>query len=146
MNENISLVAKKIAEGGKNIAFTGAGISTESGIPDYRSKGGIWNNFRPVYFDEFMTSKEARIEYWKRKVELLHELDKAEPNPAHIAVAKMYDMGLLKCVITQNIDGLHQKAGVPDESVIELHGNTLRIACMTCGDISAVEDALKSYE
>ena len=82
MNEKISIVAQKIAEGGKNVVFTGAGISTESGIPDYRSKGGIWDTFRPVYFDEFMSSKDARIEYWRRKSELYHDLVKAAPNPS----------------------------------------------------------------
>jgi NAD-dependent deacetylase len=70
MNERVSVIAKKVAEGGKNIVFTGAGISTESGIPDFRSKGGIWDKFQPVYYDEFMSSKEARIEYWRQKSEL----------------------------------------------------------------------------
>jgi len=146
MDDNIRIIAEKISEGGNNIIFTGAGISTESGISDYRSKGGIWDKFRPVYFDEFMNSKDARVEYWRRKEELLRELEKAEPNPAHMAVARLHDMGLLEWVITQNIDGLHQKAGMPNDRVIELHGNTLRICCMTCGEISSVEEALKRIE
>jgi NAD-dependent deacetylase len=145
-NENICIVAQKITEGRKNVVFTGAGISTESGIPDYRSKGGIWDKFRPVYFDEFMSSKEARIEYWRRKSELYQDLTKAEPNPAHKALVTLYEMDLLKAVITQNIDGLHQKAGLPDEKVIELHGNTLRVRCMSCGKISSIHDAQKRIE
>lgn len=146
MDDKIKMVAKKILDGGSNIIFTGAGISTESGISDYRSKGGIWDKFRPVYFDEFMTTKSAREEYWRRKQELLRELEGAQPNPAHIAVAELYDKGLVEWVITQNIDGLHQKAGMPEDRVIELHGNTLRIRCMTCGEVSPVEDALKRID
>lgn len=145
-NENISIIAQKIVEGRKNVVFTGAGISTESGIPDYRSKGGIWDKFRPVYFDEFMSSKEARIEYWRRKSELYQELAKAAPNSAHKALVTLYEMNLLEAVITQNIDGLHQKAGLPDEKVIELHGNTLRVRCMRCGTISSIHDAQKRIE
>jgi NAD-dependent deacetylase len=146
MKDKTFLIAKKIAEGGKNIIFTGAGISTESGIPDYRSKGGIWDKFRPVYFDEFMSSKTARIEYWRRKSELYHDLVQAKPNPAHMSIVKLHEMGLLKSVITQNIDGLHQKSGLPDEKVIELHGNTLRARCMSCGAVVSIDEAQKRLE
>jgi NAD-dependent deacetylase len=143
MKDKTFLIAKKIAEGGKNIIFTGAGISTESGIPDYRSKGGIWDKFRPVYFDEFMSSKTARIEYWRRKSELYHDLVQAKPNPAHMSIVELHEMGLLESVITQNIDGLHQKSGLPDEKVIELHGNTLRARCMSCGAVVSIDEAQK---
>ena len=146
MNDKISLIAAKIAERGKNVVFTGAGISTESGIPDYRSKGGIWDKFRPVYFDEFMSSKEARIKYWRRKSELYHDLVKAEPNPAHLSLVSLYQIGLLESVITQNIDGLHQKSGLPDEKVIELHGNTLRARCMSCGTVVSIDEAQNRIE
>ena len=146
MDNNISLIAQKIVEGGQNVVFTGAGISTESGIPDYRSKGGIWDQFRPVYFDEFMSSKEARIEYWRRKLELYPALISAAPNLAHKALVTLYEMELLEVVITQNIDGLHQKAGLPDDQVIELHGNTLRVRCMSCGQISSLHEAHERIE
>jgi NAD-dependent deacetylase len=146
MKEKTFLIAKKIAEGGKNVIFTGAGISTESGIPDYRSKGGIWDKFRPVYFDEFMSSKTARVEYWRRKSELYHDLVQAKPNPAHMSIVKLHEMGLLESVITQNIDGLHQKSGLPDEKVIELHGNTLRARCMSCGAVVSIDEAQKRIE
>ncbi len=145
-NENIVLIAKQIAKGGKNVFFTGAGISTESGIPDYRSKGGIWDKFRPVYYDEFMSSKEARIEYWQQKSELYQDLVKAKPNPAHTAIARLYEMGMLESVITQNIDGLHQESGLPDDKVIELHGNNRRIRCMNCSRISSIHEAQKRIE
>ncbi len=146
MKDKITQIADKIAEGGKNIIFTGAGISTESGIPDYRSKGGLWDKFRPVYFDEFMSSKESRIEYWRRKSELYHDIDQAKPNKAHLAVKALYDMGFIESVITQNIDGLHQEAGLPDGKVIELHGSNRRIRCMSCGGISSIHEAQKRIE
>jgi len=146
MNKEIAIISEKISESGKNVIFTGAGISTESGIPDYRSKGGIWDKFRPVYFDEFMSSKEARIEYWRRWSELYQDLIRAKPNPAHLAIAKLHKMGLLKAVITQNIDGLHQQAGLPDEKIIELHGSTRRIRCMRCSKISSINEAKKRLD
>lgn len=146
MNDKISIIAQKISEGGKNVVFTGAGISTESGIPDYRSKGGIWDKFRPVYFDEFMSSKDARIEYWRRKSELYHDLMQAKPNLAHMSIVKLHEMALIEAVITQNIDGLHQESGLPDDKVIELHGNNRRIRCMSCGTVSSIHEAQKRIE
>ena len=139
MKEKIARIASKIKEGGKNVVFTGAGISTESGISDYRSQGGIWDKFRPVYLDEFMSSKESRVEYWRQKRELYQEIAQAEPNPAHMALAGLNEMGLLQAVVTQNIDGLHQASGLPDEKIVELHGNTCRIRCMSCQKISPID-------
>ena len=140
MKDLITLISRKIQEGGKNVFFTGAGISTESGIPDYRSQGGIWEKFRPVYFDEFMSSRKAREEYWQRWVTLYRDLIRAEPNPAHKALAKLHKLGLLESVITQNVDGLHQASGLPDEVIIELHGNTRRIRCMGCRRLSPIDE------
>jgi NAD-dependent deacetylase len=141
MRKKISLIAQKIGQAGDNVVFTGAGMSTESGIPDYRSKGGIWDKFRPVYFDEFMSSREARVEYWRRKAELYEDLVQARPNPAHISLFKLYEMGLLEAVITQNIDGLHQESGIPDDRVIELHGSNRRVRCMSCGSVTSIHEA-----
>jgi NAD-dependent deacetylase len=140
MQEAISKIARKIKQGGKNIVFTGAGISTESGIPDYRSQGGIWDKFRPVYFDEFMSSKDSREEYWRRWVALYQGIVEAQPNAAHMALARLEKMGLLQAVITQNIDGLHQASGLTEENIIELHGNTRRIRCMSCRRITPIAD------
>ncbi|MDJ0814563.1 MAG: Sir2 family NAD-dependent protein deacetylase [Desulfobacterales bacterium] len=140
MNEIISRIASKIKEGGNNVVFTGAGISTESGIPDYRSQGGIWDKFRPVYFDEFMSSREARAEYWRRWVELYQGILEAKPNSAHLALADLHAKGLLQAVVTQNVDGLHQDSGLPDDRIIELHGNTRRIRCMGCRRIASLEN------
>jgi len=141
MNPNVTRIAEKLTEGGKNIIFSGAGISTESGIPDYRSQGGIWDKFRPVYFDEFMASREAREEYWRQKVVFYNDLINAQPNTAHRAICELWELGLLEAVITQNIDGLHQEAGLPGEIVIELHGNNRRVRCMGCDRISSIEAA-----
>jgi len=145
-SEETLLIARRIAARGKNVFFTGAGISTESGIPDYRSQGGIWEQFRPVYFDEFMSSKAARVEYWRRKTSLYHDLKAARPNPGHMALTGLDEMGLMEAVITQNVDGLHQASGLSDEKVVELHGNSLRVRCMTCGKLSSLGDALRRIE
>ncbi len=123
--------------------FTGAGISTESGIPDYRSQGGIWDKFRPVYFDEFMSSLKARKEYWQKWLTLYRDLMQADPNPAHKALTKLHGSGLLESVITQNVDGLHQASGLPDEVIVELHGNTRRIRCISCRRLSPIDDVYK---
>jgi len=147
VKEKVSRIAAKIKEGGNNVVFTGAGISTESGIPDFRSQGGIWDQYRPVYFDDFMSSKAARTEYWQRWTDLYQGITSAKPNPGHLAVARLYEMGLLRAVVTQNVDGLHQESGLPDDNIIELHGNTCRIRCMSCRQttpIKNVQQRLKS--
>jgi len=146
MEDRIKLIADKIMHGGKNVVFTGAGISTESGIPDYRSQGGIWDKFRPVYFDEFMSSRDAREEYWRRWKELYKGITRAKPNAGHSSIARLYRMGLLSAVITQNVDGLHQQSGLADEKIIELHGNTTRIRCMACRKITSTEETQKRLD
>ena len=115
------------------VAFTGAGISTESGIPDFRSPGGVWTRYKPIYFDDFMASDEMRRESWRRKFATDETLLKAEPNAGHRALAKLVEQGRMSAIITQNIDGLHQRSGVPDSKVIELHGNTTYATCLDCG-------------
>jgi NAD-dependent deacetylase len=102
------------------VVFTGAGISTESGIPDYRSPGGIWSRFRPIDFDEFMASEEARREYWRRKWAAHQTVMLAKPNSGHLAIAELVRLGKVAAVITQNIDGLHQASGIPRVQVPEL--------------------------
>jgi NAD-dependent deacetylase len=133
MMEEIERLAQLIIESQKVIVFTGAGISTESGIPDFRSPGGIWSRYDPEDFtiQKFLSSPAARKTIWKMSVEggLLTE---AEPNLAHYAIAELYQLGKLDCVITQNIDNLHQKAGVPEDKVFELHGNVGWVVCLSC--------------
>ncbi len=146
MKDLIYKLAEKIAAAKKTVVFTGAGISTESGISDYRSKGGLWDRFKPIYFDEFMSSETARIEYWQYKRELYDQLNDAAPNAAHYAVAELNHKGLLDCVITQNVDGLHQQSGLPDDKVIELHGNTTRVRCMSCDVIFPLDETLNRIQ
>ena len=119
-------------------AFTGAGISTESGISDFRSKGGVWDRYRMVTYQEFLASHEARVEYWRMKHELFQELKDARPNKAHEALAELEKSGRLKCLITQNIDGLHQDAG--SSHVIELHGTNRKAGCLDCGKLWPIEE------
>ena len=142
MDEKTAVVAEKIKESEQMIVFTGAGISTESGIPDYRSQGGIWDKFQPVYFDEFMNSKKARIKYWQQRLDMEKSLCVSKPNPGHKCLAKLYELGFLKTLITQNIDGLHEESGIPKEKIIELHGNTRRVRCMTCRKLISWKNAL----
>lgn len=115
------------------VAFTGAGISTESGIPDFRSPGGIWTRYKPIYFDDFMASDEMRRESWNRKFATDETMLKAEPNAGHRALAKLVEQGRMSAIITQNVDGLHQRSGVPDSKIVELHGNTTYATCLDCG-------------
>jgi NAD-dependent deacetylase len=121
-----------IAEARCIVGFTGAGISTESGIPDYRSPGGIWSRYRPIEFGDFLASAEARRETWRRKFITDETLRKATPNAGHRALARLVDQGKMPAIVTQNIDGLHQASGVPDDKVIELHGNATYAACLDC--------------
>jgi NAD-dependent deacetylase len=114
------------------VGFTGAGISTESGIPDFRSPGGIWTKMRPIEFGDFLASAEARRETWRRKFVTDETLRKATPNAGHRALARLIERGKMSAIVTQNIDGLHQASGVPDDKVIELHGNSTYAACLDC--------------
>ena len=127
------------------VAFTGAGISTESGIPDFRSPGGIWSKYKPIYFDDFMASDEMRREAWRRKFATDETMLKAEPNAGHRALAKLVEQGRLSAIITQTVDGLHQRSGVPDSKVIELHGNTTYATCLDCGQRYDLEPIRKAF-
>jgi len=113
------------------IAFTGAGISTESGIPDFRSPGGFWSRNTPIDFREFVASRAARVRFWKQRMAMYRDYQHAQPNDGHRALAQLEQMGKLTAVITQNIDGLHQIAG--SRRVIELHGTARMVACIGCG-------------
>jgi NAD-dependent deacetylase len=126
-------LGRMIAEARSIVAFTGAGISTESGIPDFRSPGGIWTRYKPIEFRDFLASAEARRETWRRKFATHPTLQKAAPNAGHRALARLVEQGRMSAVITQNIDGLHQASGVPEDKVIELHGNTTYAVCLDCG-------------
>ena len=138
---------REMIEGARRIvAFTGAGISTESGIPDFRSPGGIWTKYQPIYFDDFMASEEMRREAWRRKFATDETMVKAEPNAGHRALARLVEQGRMTAIITQNIDGLHQRSGVPASKIIELHGNTTYATCLDCGQRYELAPIRKAFE
>lgn len=137
---------RKILSACRSVAvFTGAGISTESGIPDFRSPGGIWSTYRAIEFDEFVSSESARRTYWHRKFETHESIAQARPNLGHKAIAAWVDQGRIAGVITQNVDGLHQKSGVPDDLVVELHGNTTFAHCLDCGERHELEPIRSAF-
>ena len=124
MEPDVAELRRMVEEAQRIVIFTGAGISTESGIPDFRSPGGIWTKMKPIDFSDFMRSDEARRETWRRRFATDETMRRAEPNRGHRAAATLVNRGKASAVITQNIDGLHQASGVPADRVIELHGNT----------------------
>jgi len=126
----IQQIANWLSDARSAVAFTGAGISTESGIPDFRSPGGIWATSQPVYFDDFLASAEARYEYWRQKAVAHRDFVGARPNVGHQTLARWQQTDRLRAVITQNIDGLHQDAG--SSEVLELHGTARFVACLGC--------------
>jgi NAD-dependent deacetylase len=128
----IAELAQAVARTRRAVVFTGAGISTESGIPDFRSPGGIWTRMAPIDFSDFLASEEARRETWRRRFAMEDTFREAQPNRGHRAVAELVRRGKVAAVITQNIDGLHQASGVAGDRVIELHGNTTYAHCLDC--------------
>lgn len=145
--EKISRVASMITGAKRVVVFTGAGVSTESGIPDFRSPGGLWTKFDPEDFtiDKFLSNPETRRKQWRFLLssDLLKD---ADPNAAHKAIAELEALGRLDCVITQNIDNLHQKAGNHSNKVYELHGNMNWIRCLECNNRSPLEEILREHE
>lgn len=129
------------------VSFTGAGISTESGVPDFRSPGSPWMIHKPIPFEAFVASREARIEAWRRKFAMDDHFAGAMPNRGHKALANLVAQGRSPGVITQNIDGLHQVSGIPEDRLIELHGNGTYATCLTCGwrhELAAIRPAFEA--
>jgi NAD-dependent deacetylase len=133
LRSGVEMLGDMIAAASTIIPFTGAGISTECGIPDFRSPGGLWTRNRPIPFDEFMASQEARDEAWRRRFAMQPTFAAARPGRGHRALASLYRAGKVPAIITQNIDNLHQASGVASDHVIELHGNTTYARCVGCG-------------
>jgi NAD-dependent deacetylase len=146
--DKIETVADMVSQSKKIIVFTGAGISTESGIQDFRSPGGLWHQWNPdeLTFDKFMSSRGSREHYWGFSRAIWPTMSTAKPNVGHYAIADLYRMGKLDSVITQNVDGLHQAAGVPEDKVIELHGTIRWVSCLTCGKRFPREDIEKMMD
>lgn len=128
------------------VVFTGAGISTESGIPDFRSPGGVWSKMQPIMFQDFVSSREARRESWTRVFNRTAGWTGAKPNAGHHALAQLVAGGVVDAIITQNVDNLHQDSGVPGERVIELHGNASYAKCLDCGDRYEIDPLRTRWE
>jgi NAD-dependent deacetylase len=126
--------------------FTGAGISTDSGIPDFRGTNGVWTKMQPILFQDFVASADARRETWRRRFDSDDVMRAAQPNRGHRAVAMLVKQGRAQAVITQNIDGLHQASGIPDEKVIELHGNSTYATCLDCGTRHEILDLRATFD
>jgi NAD-dependent deacetylase len=143
-------LAALLAGARRILVVTGAGISTGSGIPDFRGPLGVWRRRAPVYFQEFLASEAKRVEYWEYKAEGWAEFRDAAPNAAHRAIVTLEELGRVGAVVTQNIDGLHQAAGSDPERVIELHGTNRKVECVTCGEredpAAAVEEFLRTRQ
>jgi NAD-dependent deacetylase len=145
-DDQIADLARAIDRSRRAVVFTGAGISTESGIPDFRSPGGIWTRMAPIDFSDFLASEEARRETWRRRFAMEGTFRQARPNRGHRAVAELVRGGKVAAVITQNIDGLHQASGIADDRVIELHGNTTYAHCLDCKTRYELEPLRAAFE
>ncbi|MEQ8300805.1 MAG: Sir2 family NAD-dependent protein deacetylase [Hyphomonas sp.] len=139
-------LARMIDKANRVVVFTGAGISTESGIPDFRSPGGVWSKMTPIYYQDFVDSRDKRREAWTRVFNRSAGWVGASPNAGHLAVAKLVAIGKVTSVITQNVDNLHQDSGVPPEQVIEVHGNATYARCLTCGKRYEIEKLRPRWE
>jgi NAD-dependent deacetylase len=133
LRSGIEQLGDMIAEASVVVPFTGAGISTESGIPDFRSPGGLWSRNQPIPYDAFVARQDARDEAWRRRFALDATFRAARPGRGHRALASLYRAGKIPAVLTQNIDNLHQMSGIADQDVVELHGNTTYARCIGCG-------------
>jgi NAD-dependent deacetylase len=138
-------LAEMIRGANRIVVFTGAGISTESGIPDFRSPGGVWSKMSPIYFQDFVAKEDQRREAWRRVFSGSAGWTGREPNAGHYAVARLVAQGKASSVITQNVDNLHQNSGVPASQVIELHGNASYATCLTCGLRHEFEDLKPAF-
>src|SRR5215471_15107362 len=139
-------LTRLIDESGIVLPFTGAGISTECGIPDFRSPGGIWTKMQPIPFDAFMTDQEMRDESWRRRFAMEDQFGGAKPGRGHRAIASLYRAGKVPGLITQNIDNLHQASGVAAKDIVELHGNTTYATCLDCGERYELPWVRKKFE
>jgi NAD-dependent deacetylase len=138
-------LARLLAQARRVVIFTGAGISTESGVPDFRSPGGVWSRMKPIYYQEFIESEAKRRESWQRTFSGAMRWTGAKPNAGHYAVARLVARGKAAAVITQNVDNLHQDSGVPAKQIIELHGNASYATCLDCGSRHELEVLKQSF-
>jgi NAD-dependent deacetylase len=146
LTPEVAALAGLLRESRRAVIFTGAGMSTESGIPDFRSPGGIWTRMQPIPFQDYLSDPAARRLSWQRRLEMEETWNNVQPNDGHHAVARLVAMGKASHVITQNIDALHQISGVPAAQVIELHGNTREARCLDCGAPAEIAEILVHFK
>jgi NAD-dependent deacetylase len=138
-------LARLIADARRMVVFTGAGISTESGVPDFRSPGGVWSKMKPIQFQDFVAREDMRREAWTRAFTGKAGWVGAKPNAGHFAVARLVQQGKVATVITQNVDNLHQDSGVPADQIVELHGNASYAACLECSERHELAELKDSF-
>ena len=141
---NLDQFAAKIRASSEIVIFTGAGISTESGIPDFRSPGGLWTRYKPVTYQEYLASEVARVSAWKRRLETHETTKNAKPNLGHYFVNSLNVKEKLIGLITQNVDGLHSEAGLPDDRIVELHGSSRKVICLSCSKEFDPDEIIKT--
>ena len=145
MTDHRTALRQMLDEARRVVVFTGAGISTESGIPDFRSPGGYWTKNKPIMFQDYIASPEIQREAWRRKFDSDGTFESARPNKGHMAIARLAREGKVSHVITQNVDNLHQDSGIPTERIIELHGNATYAACLSCRTRYEIEPLRRAY-
>ncbi len=146
MTDAVLAVTEALAAARRIVVFTGAGISTASGIPDYRGPNGVWTTRRPVFFDEFVTDPDARLRYWRHKSEDWRTWGRgAEPNAVHEAIVDLEGAGRLELVVTQNVDGLHRAAGTSSCRLVEIHGTNRSVVCLRCGSEQPAEPIYDAF-
>lgn len=146
MSDAVQQLGRMLVAAERIMVFTGAGISTESGIPDFRSPQGVWSQAKPIQFQEFVSSEAMRREAWRRKFIIDEDMRRARPNRGHRAVRHLVETGQCPLVVTQNIDGLHQQSGIDEAHIVELHGNGTYASCLDCGmrhELGPIEQAFK---
>jgi len=146
MQDTVEQFRELVDQASNMVILTGAGISTESGVPDFRSPGGLWEKFRIVQYDEYVRSEEARIEDWHRRFFMKDQIGSVEPNVGHHKIAEWINTGKCSCLITQNVDGLHQRASAPQDKIIEIHGNATTSSCISCGKDHPIELCRQLFE
>jgi NAD-dependent deacetylase len=144
LDADLAQIADWLARAERCVVFTGAGVSTESGIPDFRSPGGVWSRTKPILFDDYCRDSQAQIEYWRQRAETHVQFADAQPNKAHRAFARWEAQGRIRGVVTQNIDGLHQLAG--SRNVLELHGTARKVGCLDCGTLYDASEMLERFQ
>ncbi|HEY5656907.1 MAG TPA: Sir2 family NAD-dependent protein deacetylase [Myxococcota bacterium] len=144
--QDIVWLAEAWSRSERVVVLTGAGLSTASGIPDFRSPGGRWENYQPVIYQDFLASEDARREYWRYKGETWRVIVGAAPNPAHRALAALAHAGHLALLVTQNVDGLHERSSFPPEQLVNIHGTDSRVVCIGCGAVAEREVGQRQWE